>query len=347
MSTLNKLKSFFAITIIVFLSSCSSSTKFNYAFLSDGKYDPTVGNANPSEELNRISKSIKLINSIAFYKKYSFPSTSNYRLKDINKNVLEDFSTSISTFNKDASGTAIIIAQNSNSVLLISSAHILTFPDTLISYYSYKSGIKSEYVESISFKVGSSNYASFTQSGELDIISINEEIDVAILSGKLKSNSNIELSVFPYKFGNSSELDWGTFAYVMGFPLHNKSITTGTISKPEKSNQKFFVIDVSANRGSSGSPVIAIRDGIPNFELVGMISWVPSDKYLFLQPSQLQNNQQYQPDTKYTGDLFIGENEIIRYGITKAVMIDEIKKFILDKKDLLNQNGFNVDDIFN
>lgn len=343
MSKLKKEVLFIGFTLILIFNACSSSGITNHSFLSDGKYDPSIGDVNPAEELNKVSQSIKLISSIAFYKKYSFPSNANYKLKDINKSILEDFSTSVSTFNRDASGTAIIIDKNENSVLLLSCAHILSFPDTLVSYYSYKSGIKSDYVESIAFKVGQSNYASFTESGEIQIIKMNEEIDGALLLGKTKSASNIDLSIFPYKFGNSSDLEWGTFVFVFGFPLHNKSITTGIISKPEKSNQKFFVLDAAVNRGSSGSPVIALRDGIPNFELVGIISWVPSDKLIYIRPSYLENNQQYQTDSKYAGDLYISETENIRYGITKAVMIDEIKKFILENSELLTRQKFNVD----
>lgn len=331
--------------VILVFYSCSTSNWNSTEYFIDGKYDPVMVMGNPSEELNRAARSIKLINSIAFYKKYSFPPASNYHLRDINKKILEKFDTEISTFNKDASGTAIILSENNDSIILLTCAHILTFPDTLISYFSYKNGIKSEYVESISFKVGQSNYATFTESGEVDILLISDEIDSAILIGKIKSSSQNELSVFPFKFGNSSQIDWGNFVYVLGYPLHNKTITSGIISKPGKINQKFFVLDAAVNRGSSGSVVLAIRDGVPNFELVGMISWVPSEKFIYIRPAQLNDNQQYQTDTKYSGEFFISETETIRYGITKAVMVDEIKKFLAENSELLTRKGFDIKNI--
>ncbi|GAB4143233.1 MAG: hypothetical protein Fur0015_11880 [Ignavibacteriales bacterium] len=332
---------------LLFISSCSTFVKHSYEFQKDGKYDvgfPLSGN---SEELEKIANSIKLVNSIAFYRKYSFPQDSKIRMSDLSPELLKKYFPSSSTFNKTASGTATIILINGNNALLLTCAHILSFPDTLISYFSYQSGIKSSYIESISIKVDQSNFTSFTENGNVEIVAMNKELDVAFLKGKVKIPAAADLSVFNYKWGNSDELDWGNFVYVFGFPLHNKTVSSGIVSKPESENRKTFVIDANVNRGSSGGLVIAIRDGSPNFELVGIISWVPAEKLFFLKPTSLQNEQQYQSDSKYSGDLFIGDLENIKYGVTKAVSINSIKEMINKNKIIFEEFGFNPEQIFN
>jgi hypothetical protein len=313
--------------------------------ISDNKYDIGFPVAGSSDVLDDISRSIKLINSIAFYKKYSFPPNSKIKLENISTNLLKNYQMSVSTFNKSTSGTATIISISGNKVLLLTCAHILSFPDTLISYFSYESGIKSEYIESISIKVDQSNYTSFTESGNTQIILFNKELDIAMLTGTVKIPLSNDLSVFRYSWGNSDELTWGNFVYVFGFPLHNKSIVSGIVSKSEPENKKNFVVDVSVNRGSSGGIVLALRDGFPNLELVGIISWVPAEKFFFLKPQELQNGKQYQSEAKYSGEIFIGETENIKYGITKAVAINSVKELLNKNKSLLLNNGFNVDEI--
>lgn len=331
----------------VILSSCSTFEKYTFVIPKDGKYDVGFPLSGSSQEIENIAKSIKLVNSIAFYRKYTFPQDSKIRAEDLNAELLRKYFPYSSTFNKSSSGTSTIISINGNNALLLTCAHILSFPDTLISYYSYRSGIKSYYIESISIKVDQSNFTSFTENGNVDIIISNKELDVAFLKGKIKIPTAPDLSVFNYKWGNSDELEWGNFVYIFGYPLHNKTISSGIVSKSESENQKNFIIDANVNRGSSGGLVVAIRDGSPNYELVGIISYVPAEKFFFIKPLALQNEQQYQSDSKYDGDLFIGDFENIKYGITKVVSIKLIKEMIFKNKALFEEQGFNPEQFVN
>jgi len=335
----------FIVILAVASFSCSTVNKSTIETIRDGRYDVGFPINGSSDVFDDISKSIKLVNSIAFYKKYSFPPNSRIKLEDINSKLSLNYQPIVSTFNKSASGTATILSVSGNKVLLLTCAHILSFPDTMISYFSYESGIKSDYIESISIKVDQSNFTSFTESGNTQIILFNKELDIALLTGNVKIPLSNDLSVFRYSWGNSDELTWGNFVYVFGFPLHNKSIVSGIVSKPELENKKNFVVDVSVNRGSSGGIVLALRDGFPNLELVGIISWVPAEKFFFLKPQDLQNEKQYQSEAKYSGEIFIGETENIKYGITKAVAINSVKELLKKNRSLLLNNGFNVDEI--
>jgi len=330
----------FIVILAVASFSCSTVNKSTIETIRDGRYDVGFPINGSSDVFDNISKSIKLVNSIAFYKKYSFPANSKIKRENISTNLLTDYQTSVSTFNKSASGTATIISVSGNKVLLLTCAHILSFPDTMISYFSYESGIKSDYIESISIKVDQSNFTSFTESGNTQIILFNKELDIALLTGNVKIPLSNDLSVFRYSWGNSDELTWGNFVYVFGFPLHNKSIVSGIVSKPELENKKNFVVDVSVNRGSSGGLVLAIRGAAPNFELVGIVSSVPAEKRFVLTPNNPTRDINFLPGTKYIGEMAVEQLDGIKYGIGRIVSSEKVLEFIKKNESILYNKGY-------
>ena len=52
-----------------------------------------------------------------------------------------------------------------------------------------------------------------------------------------------------------------------------------------------FLVDAVFNRGYSGGIVLAIRDGVPNFELVGLVKSVPAE-YEYVMKPIMTNNQE-------------------------------------------------------
>ena len=101
-------------------------------------------------------------------------------------------------------------------------------------------------------------------------------IDVALLGvvGDLRLNS------YPYKIGNSDDLEIGNFVYVFGNPLSwGINLRSGIISSldlhkdvakiADVNEKNAFVINAGLIPGDSGGVAIAIRDG--EFELVGLL----------------------------------------------------------------------------
>ena len=108
----------------------------------------------------------------------------------------------------------------------------------------------------------------------LEELSKGKEDDIAIF----KVPDGLKLDSFPYKIGNSDDLQVGHFIYVIGNPMnYGINVREGIVSSmmaPEAISavlprfENAFMISNGVNPGDSGTPVIAIRDG--QYELVGL-----------------------------------------------------------------------------
>lgn len=189
--------------------------------------------------MEEISNSINLINSIAFYTGYVFDYNSRLTRKDISRIDIESAATEKVYFNRTASGTATLIYAGDGNILYLTVAHIVAFPDTVYSYFINPDGSVSEYIESISIKSRQSNYIpDLPDGGELDIILMDKNIDIAFLGKKIDPKAAFALNPFKYPWGSSSELEWGTFVYVFGYPMNYKMITKALVSNPKR--EKIF-----------------------------------------------------------------------------------------------------------
>ncbi|MFZ5946566.1 MAG: S1 family peptidase [Stygiobacter sp.] len=338
---------FNCLSLLIFFS-CTSQNVLEKVMptLSDGKYDSEFPYRNSSEQLEEISNNIRLINSIAFYVSYIFPEESKlFRGQilniDFKKKAIQEI-----TFNKTASGTATIISNKLGSVVLLTVSHVVSFPDTIYSYFLNKDGSLSTYVQSISIKTKQTNYIpDFPGNGEVEIIVNDKTLDVALLGQQYLGNQALNLLPFKYPWGNSSELEWGSFIYVFGFPMNYKMISKGIVSNPTK-DKNTFLIDAVFNPGSSGGIVLAIRDGVPNFELVGLVKSVPAEFQLNVHPFSNVNEIDFNPMIPYKGEIYVEREQILRTGITKVIGIEAVKDFILKNKDKISLKGYSIPFLF-
>ena len=239
----------------------------------DGEYDSEFPSSPTSVELNKISESVYLLSTMAFYKSYKYGYDSKLKLdmikkeKEIENNAMEIFFS-----HKPAVGTATVICNESGKIVVLTCAHIINYPDTIITYFNKNGGKNSEYIQNISIKTHqNNNIIGIPDGNNFEIIAIDNKNDLAILGKSYKSSPFENIPVFSHLKGNADDLDWGSFVYVIGFPKGLKMISTAIVSNPQQKNKYVFNIDASFNRGSSGGLVIAIRDGTPNFELVGLV----------------------------------------------------------------------------
>ena len=336
----------FVTQLTIIFSSCTTSYETIFPTLNDGRYDSEFPYKSSSKQLEEISNSIKLINCIAFYNSYVFDENSFLTTQDVKKIDIEKSATKVIFYNNTSSGTATIIGENNGNVLLVTVAHIVNFPDTIISYYTNQDGSVSPRVQSVSIKTRQSNYIpDLPDGGELDIILMDKSLDICLLGKKFEQTATARLSVFNYPWGNSSELEWGTFIYVFGYPMNYKMISKGIVGSPGR-EKNTFLIDAVFNRGSSGGIVLAIRDGIPNFELIGLVKSVPADYQYVVRPISKTQDLEYNPMLPYKGELYIQKEQIMRTGITKVIGIDAIKEFIKQNKEFLINKGFYVKTLF-
>lgn len=326
-----------------YLGGCAKNvTKNVFPTLSDGKYDNEFPYKNCSSQLEEISKSIQMVNSIGFYNIYIFDKNENLLNVPNTSKELFDRAIAVKKHTQTASGTATVIKAQFGQVALLTCAHTVYFKDTLITYFVNDKGKQSNIIESISVKTNQSNYiAEFPEGGDVDILVVDEEHDLAIIGKNFKNSKWSVGNSFTYPIGRADELEWGSFVYAFGFPLNQRVISKGIVSSPN-SKDGSFIVDAVFNPGFSGGILLAIRDGVPNFELVGMIKSAPANYEYFLKPDIEDENFVFNPSVPYTGDVVVEYRKNIHYGLVKAIPIEQIVDFIVDSDEILKSKGFNI-----
>lgn len=326
------------------LLSCSSVTYDSiYPTLKDGHYDSEFPYRSTSIELQKISETIQRIIASAFYRVYVFDENDNYTIEDLKKERPEKIAVKEVLIDNSSSGTALVIYSGNGNVALLTCSHTIKFPDTLISYKSDKSGNQTKFIESISLKERQVVYvAGFPEGSTVDVLIDDPKSDLAILGRKYGAQSGIRFPYFNFKLGNAKDLEWGTFVYLIGCPMNNKMITKGIVSSPNKDEIGSFLVDAVINPGFSGGIVLAIRDGVPNFELVGIVHSVPEEKEDMLYPDITDKAAKYNPVIPYKGDIYVKKHSALRYGITRIIPVEALKKLLEENIKYLNREGFPI-----
>ena len=328
-----------AVTMLVSCktSNIDGSATFNH----DNKYDSEFPSYSVSKDLKKISNSIKKMDIIAFYATYYFPKNIHVNKSSITEELLETYEDDMTISHESVSGTATVIYNNNNLVGLLTCAHVIDFPDSVFSYYDEDEHT----IQTLSVKIKQQNHISGIPSGEpIEIIAQDTKKDIAILSRKTEINDT-PVQTLRYPIGNVKDLQWGSIVYIMGYPLGNLMVTRALVSLSDKVKSGVFITDALYNHGISGSPVFAIRDGAPNFELVGMASSAAAQASNILVPDE-DYKKTSRLKSNYDGKIFVDNNKLISYGVTFSVTITEIITFIHSNEKALTDKGFNMNDFF-
>jgi hypothetical protein len=333
------LKAALAVSVMIcFISvSCSTVTyKEIFPTLQDGKYDSEFPYKGASDELRTISNTVHRINSTAFYKSFLFDLSTALTRNKIKTTNLSGITISEGYADQTRSGTGTSIYFNEGKIAILTCAHVVNDPDTIISFFADEEGNLTEFIEAIFIKERQNIYAAgFPEGSEFEILAIDTKTDIAVIGRDYKSLSNLKFPVFNYPLGTAKELDWGSFVYVFGYPINYQMVTKAIVSNPNRDEHGSFLVDAVINNGMSGGMVLAIRDGVPNFEMVGIIQWVPEEEDNVLVPKKLQNNETYNPIVPYEGEEYVKRVSAIRYGIARVISVEAIKKFFNENKEIL------------
>ena len=338
-----------SLIFLIILSSCSGiSYDQIYPILHDGKYDSEFPYKGSSEQLEKISKSVHRINSTGFYKTFTFAIQDSVTQKNIGTKNLESIALVSGYADQSTSGSATAIYSLEGKIVLLTCAHVVNYPDTVFSFFYNDSGEKTDFIQSILIKDNQRVYAAgFPEGSKLEILAIDEKNDLALIGRDYHALSGIRFPFFDYPNGKAKELEWGTFVYVFGYPINFQMVTKAIVSSPNRDSQGSFIIDAVVNRGASGAIVLAIKDGVPNFELVGIVQWVPEEEENILVPSKSKNSTQYNPLVPYTGEVFVKRFSSIRYGIARVISIELIKEFISNNLIKLSTENYDLNSFLN
>ena len=338
---------FFYLLIILslfFVAGCAKKTyETLYPTLNDGKYDSEFPYRNCSEQLEGISVAVKRIFCLADYDVYNFSPEQKFTpevLLQMDKKALRDSAFALTVMNEASSGTATIIHYNQEKIALLSCAHVLNFPDTIFTHFDNDKLLTAGYVQGMAIKTKQRNFFRGHPNGyDLEILAINEDIDLAII-GKNITTYDEAIHAFPYPLGDSEQLEWGSFVYVMGYPLGYQMITRGIVSRPVHQKEESFLIDATFNEGFSGGIVLAIRDGVPNFELVGLGKSASVSFDNVLVPALEDHEKMYNPTIPYEGVAYVDLRKNVNYGITNAISTKAVRQFYRLNRRLLEDKGY-------
>ena len=334
--------------IVLFMMSCTRVVyDVAYPTLSDGKYDTEFPYKDCSRQLEEISKTIKKVRCTAYYRSYLFAENQNIQDADLLKIDLDATANGLVHYNESSHGTATIIYASASKLALLTCAHIVDFPDTVISHHFTGTEDGVRVVQSLAIRVQQHYWISeMPLEGEVQLLVKDTGKDLAILGKELTTAVDLPLTVFDYPFGQARRLEWGSFVYIMGYPIGYKMITQGIVSDPNRDSMGSFLIDALFNRGFSGGIVLAIKDGVPNFELVGIAKSVSANQDYFLVPAPEMNESTYDPYFPYTGDRYVQKITDINYGITYAISAETIKNFVKRNEHILKKAGYNLDKLW-
>ena len=331
------------ISFFVFYSCSFTTYEKVYPTLQDGKYDSEFPYKSTSDELSKISETIQRVNSTAFYKIFVFDSKNNFTLKDLTNKNLNKIAIKEALADNSTAGTAVTVYSENGNVALLTCAHTITFPDTIIAYKFDEYGFATNYIESISIKEKQVIYvAGFPEGSQVEILAIDKFSDIALIGRKYGAQSGIFFPAFNYPIGKAKDVEWGTFVYLFGYPINFKIITKAIVSSPRRDEAGSFLVDAVINPGFSGGFVLAIRDGVPNFELIGMVQWVPEEEESLVYPENLKTKSTYNPVVPYDGNLYVRKHSSIRYGIAKIIPVESIMTFLQQNKSYINKKGFYI-----
>jgi hypothetical protein len=334
---------------VICLWGCSRNIyKVAYPTLSDGKYDSEFPYKNASSELKQISQSVRKLSAIAYYKSYVFDENSRVMKSDVKDKNYRKKAIKEIYFNNSVIGSATILSYIGRRITFLTCAHIVDFEDTIYTYFTTESGLQKPFLQSIAIKQKQKNFvADLPERGELEILAMDSKSDIALLGRMFTSDTPFPLPVFDYPLGKALGLEWGSFVYLIGYPKGYLMVTRGIVSQPDRDHKGSFLVDALFNRGFSGGIVLAIKDGVPNFEMVGLASSVSADFEFSIIPPEDIERSGFDPRIPYEGDVHVEFNRTINYGITFIVSTEIIQDFIKENLDRLRNQGYDLSDLVN
>jgi S1-C subfamily serine protease len=287
-----------------------------------------------SREIERILRSVKRIQVTGSYTTYRFAEEDSITEGDVRQQATYRRAIESYSFHHSKAGTAVITARTTGALRLLTSEHATRLPDTIIVHYEEPRGTRTSrqaprHVESVSIKVAQLNVVlDLPDVLQFRVVSSDRTRDIALIGVDLTGIENV-LSAHPLRvrYGDPSQLVWGSFVYVLGYPRGFKMVTRGIVSDPGSRPDNAFLVDGLFNPGISGGMILAVRGETGELEWVGMARAASSQRETLLLP-ELREGAEDGMLLPYDGRLYMEQVSRIDYGITFSVPMTQIERFL-------------------
>lgn len=334
---MNFINNYFFLSFSVFFS-CTNPPQQTQPFFTSQKYTIAYPSGDMANQITTILKSVKKLSTNSIYTAYHFNFNQNINKESVSQLNFESEANSKSYFNESSSGTATILNYDSNRILVLTCAHIGDFPDTIITTFQDDENR----ISSVAVRGQTDFFIQGIPGGdELDELVRDREKDLAFYGRQYSSPREFQLPQLSIPLGEIRNLRWGSFVYMVGFPMGVKMVTRGVVSLFENSQKDMYLIDANFNMGFSGGLVLAYKQGTNQMEWVGLVKSVSANSYFRLKPSE--SKTKYTDENRpYKDELYLERTVDINYGVTYAISPDVIQSFLKENKYKLEQAGFNI-----
>lgn len=288
------------------------------------------------DEIKEVFDSVVRIQNNVIYRTYQFY-TDEMVKSEIQGQDLREISVESYLDDQSTAGTAIVISDTRGKYALLTASHTVFYPDTIWHYSENNSDSGDPYVEAVSIKQ-TVNYYVILDRGiiKLELALNDSNRDLAIMTNSIPDENNL-MTALELPLGNSERLDWGDMIYAFGYPKGAKMITMGIVSRSDHPIRS-ILIDASFNRGFSGGAIFAVRNDGSGLEWMGVVTSALGENETYLVPEGVEERE-FNPESPYTGDLYVRSTPRINYGITNAVAIKEIMEFFRENAERINELG--------
>lgn len=305
-------------------------------------YSTSFPHRDMSKDLSHLFKSVKRISSTAFYNTYSLASKPAVYNKNISIERLNRLAVHKTYTNHSSAGTALVLSASSNRVLLITCAHVITFPDTVIQYYQSEQSGELRPIKFLAYKDKQTNLLIGNQTlGYFDVIAVDTKKDLALLSLNTRSENADKVTPMDFPAGNLNSLKLGSFVYALGYPKGYKMVTHAIVGDVAHPPFGYILIDAPFNRGFSGGVVMALKGQSQKMEWIGMANSSSATAEYILGPDKSIIKDDDLNDV-YHGPTILEQQNLIDYGITKVIPIDVIQDFIRRNIKRIHDHGFSL-----
>jgi hypothetical protein len=242
-------------------------------------------------------------------------------------------------------GTGLVVARTSTGdardvAAAVTVAHLVTAPDTLRVFLTDDQGFPTDILESMAIKENAILYVTGRDGHNLQgsVKRMNKKKDLALVTFSTAWQDQ-NLRPFGFRLGRTQDLQWGNYAYVVGYPRGRAHVAGGTVSL-DSMEDKFF-IDALIRGGYSGGPVVVVRDGLPHLELVGLCIGTSTKKVRKVLPDRFLPTGAVVTE-KVLKHLYVAEEEELEFGLGFAVGINSIRTFLLQSRNELLERGIDV-----
>ena len=330
-----------------FLWSCSTTAPFERSeesIKATTNYTTSFPTRDVSEQIRSVKESVIRISSTGIYRTYIVEDRMLTKA-DLNSVDIEDIATRNITSNESTAGTAISLYSDDRNAVLITNAHVVNYPDTLIAYIDREGVPKQTYIHSVKIRKNQNNLIyDLPNVGRFDILDLDVNSDLALLRVNKASFPNLRAPGIRIPVGNPALLEWGSFVYIIGYPKGYPMITRGIVSSPERNKYDDFLTDALFNPGISGGLIMATRNNFNTFEWVGMTNTASADLSKLLVPDPLKSAE-YENFDIYRDSIYVETKTSLTYGITQAIPMKRILEFLESNERTLQRLGIRMHEL--